>query len=822
MSRGIEHVKRSATPSAAALAMALLAGNALVPGLPGQAARAQGVTRAATSGLEEVIVTAQRREQTLQEVPITIQVVGNDLLNDIAAEDLGDLNGFVPGLVISSDSPTQPRFAIRGISTGDFGVGTDSAVGIYVDGVYSSRSGASLLTFNDIERIEVLKGPQGTLFGRNSSAGAISIVTRKPVDEFDAFARLRIGEYNKVRVDGMVNVPLSEDVALRVNGVWNQGDGWIEDAATGKDLWPEENWAMRAALRWDLSEATSATLTWDHDELDQLARPAIGLVALDESDLRAPYPADPATYLDPLRAPVYNDVVGNEESRTFDGVTLFLDHELGWADFRSTTAWRTFETVNREDEDGTNRIALYFDTANIEDNDSWYQEFKFSGQSDRFDWVAGASYYSEDAEQASDTHAFTDSIDTLLFNLGLAETPDGTLFGFTSDVLASLDIPLTMRGYGWREVMYNEGRFRAAAVFGDVIWHASDRLNVTFGLRYTHDDKEFSWLNGPRVAPELDATVAALEAGGFFDQFPIPPEAYLFDVVFDLSALGLEGQKVTLEDTWDDISPRLIVDYEVGEGVMVFGSLAKGYKAGGYNSVEVGSRFDNEDVWNLEGGVKSLFADLGLILNASVFYYEYMDKQAISLVTGVNGSGIPQYVVDSSDEEAFGLEAEARWQPLPELTLSANMSWIDATYQKKLVDDGAGGTRDLAGEPTGEPYFSAAFGASYVWQLGTYGRVDASATHAYRGESRCNAGSQFQGTCQVSPNFNVGEATNRTDLRLAWVNAGERWGVAAFLANAFDERWVTGVNNLTTNTFGTPFASISEPRMWGLEFSTSF
>ena len=802
--------------------MALLAGNTLMPGLYGQAANAQGVTRAASAGLEEVVVTAQRREQTLQEVPITIQVVGNELLDDIAAEDLGDLNGFVPGLVISSDSVTQPSFAIRGISTGDFGIGTDSAVGIYLDGVYSSRAGASLLALSDIERIEVLKGPQGTLFGRNSSAGAISIVTRKPVNEFDAYARLRIGEYNKVRVDGMVNVPLADDIALRVSGVWNQSDGWIEDTATGKDLWPEENWAMRAALKWDLSEATSATLTWDHDELDQLARPAIGLVALDDSDLRAPYPADPDAYLDPLDAPVYNDVIGNEESRTFDGLTLFVDHELGWADFRSTTAWRAFETVNREDEDGTNRIALYFDTANIEDNDNWYQEFKLSGQSDRIDWVAGVSYYSEDATQASDTHAYTDSIDTLLFNLGLAETPDGTLFGFTSAALDSLSIPLTMLGYGWREVMYNEGRFQAAAVFGDVIWHATDRLNVTFGLRYTHDEKEFSWLNGPRQAPELDATVTALEAGGFFETFPIPPEAYQFDVVFDLSELGFEGQKVTREDSWDDISPRLVVDYEVSEGVMVFGSLTKGYKSGGYNSVEIDSRFDNEDVWNLEGGVKSLFADLGLILNASAFYYEYMDKQAVSLVTGADGSGVPQYVVDSSDEEAFGIEAEARWQPVPALTLSASLAWIDATYTEKSFDDGTGSTVDLAGEPTGEPYFSAALGANYAWVLGTYGLLDASATHAYRGESRCNAGSQFQGTCQVSPNFSLGEATNRTDLRLSWVNAGGRWGVAAFLTNAFDERWVTGVNNLTTSTFGTPFASISEPRLWGLEFSTSF
>ena len=245
------------------------------------------------------------------------------------------------------------------------------------------------------------------------------------------------------------------------------------------------------------------------------------------------------------------------------------------------------------------------------------------------------------------------------------------------------------------------------------------------------------------------------------------------------------------------------------------------FRSGGYNSVEVGSQFDNEDVWNLEGGVKSLFADLGLILNASAFYYIYDNKQSISLVTGVNGSGIPQYVVDSSDEEAIGLEVEARWQPIDALTFTANLALIDATYKKKFVGEGAD-RRDLAGDPTGEPYASAAVGASYVWSLSQYGLLDASVMHAYRGESRCNADSAFQGTCQVSPNFTVGGPTNRTDLRLAWSSAGDRWGVAAFLTNAFDERYVTGVNNLTTNTFGTPFAAISEPRMWGLEFRYTY
>jgi iron complex outermembrane receptor protein len=810
----IERNQTLARAIAATLAGNCLAAALLAP-LPALAQDAD-----ATSTIEEIVVTAQRREQALQDVPITLQVIGNDLLDDVAAEDMSDLNGFVPGLVVSGDSPTQPKFQIRGIQTGDFGVGTDPAVGVYIDGIYTARSGSSLLAFSDIERIEVLKGPQGTLFGRNSAAGAVSIVTRQPTDEFDASVRLRAEDYNKQRVDGMVNIPLADNLAVRINGVWNQSDGWVEDAATGKDLWPEDNWATRVALRWELGDETTATLSWDHDELDQFARPAIGIVSLAASDVRAPYPADPASYLDPLKAPVFNDAVNNEESRKFDGATLFIDHAFGWADFRSSTAYRQFETVNLEDEDGTNKLALYFDTANVEDNDSFYQEFKFSGQSGAFDWVAGASWYSEDAKQTSDTHAYTDSIDTLLLNLGLSPTPDGTLFGFTSDVLAANGIPLTMLGLPWREAMHNEGNFEASAVFGDVIWHATDKLNLTFGLRYTHDTKEFSWLNGPREAPELDATLAALEAGGFFDAFPIPPQAYQFDVVFDYSALGIEGQKVTLSDSWDDISPRFVADYKLTPDVMVFGSVSKGYKAGGYNSVQIGSRFDNEDVWNYEAGLKSVFADVGLVFNASTFYYVYQDKQAISLVTGVNG-GIPQYLVDTSDEEAFGVEVDARWQPVDALTLTANAAWIDATYKEKFVEDGDE-IRDLSGEPTGEPYFSAALGASYVWTLGSGAKIDLSAMHAYRGSSRCNSESDLQGDCDISPAFDIGEATNRTDARLAWIDQADRWGTAAYVTNVFDNQYVEGVNNLTRDTFGTPFASISEPRIWGVEVHVNF
>ena len=770
--------------------------------------------------LEEITVSAQLREQSLQDVPIAIQVVDRTLIDDVAAEDLGDLNGFVPGLVVSDGSPTQPRYQIRGIQTGDFGVGTDPAVGVYVDGIYAARSGASMLAFNDIERIEVLKGPQGTLFGRNSAAGAISIVTREPSKELDAMMRVRFGEFGKQYYEGMLNTPIGDSVALRFNGVYNKSDGWLQDAATGADLAPEENWAGRVALRWELSDKTSTTLSWDHDDLDQLARPAIGLIPVADGQTQIPYPADEVGYLDPREAPIYNDVVGNEESRQLDQVNLFVDHSFGWANFRSSTSYRQFDTVNREDEDGTNLIGVYFDTANIESNESFYQEFRFSGANDRVDWVAGVSYYKEEADQVSDTHTFTDAIDTLGVNLGIWEA-NGIpfpLYGGTSFVLAENGIPVSLLGLPWREAMYNQGEFEAVAAFGDVIWHVNDKMNVTFGLRFTQDKKEFTWVNGPHETPELDATIAGLQQAGFFDVFPIPPEAYRFsDIIF---AVDTPEGGVTMDDSWEDVSPRLVLDVQATDHIMWFGSVAKGYKAGGYNSVEVGSEFENEDVWNIETGIKSHFPETGVTFNASLFYYTYNNKQAISLVTDVPGSDVPQYLIDTSDEQAYGIDVDAQWNATDHFTLFGNVAFIDATYKDKMTQDVV--PVDLSGEPTGEPYLSAALGARYEWVLGGAGNLDLAGRYAYRGESRCNENSELQGDCTSQSIFEVGEATQRLDVRLSWTSTDDKYGLAAYVTNALDDQYVTGINNLTTDTFGTPFASISEPRMWGVEATIKF
>ncbi len=796
------------------LRRAMLGGCVLATGM-GTAWAQSAEEKAAT--LDTVTVTAQSREQELKDVPIAITVVGEGFIDDVAATNIGELDMFVPGLKVDDGSPTQPRYAIRGISTGDFGIGTDPPVGVYVDGVYSARTGGAMLAFNDVERLEVLKGPQGTLFGRNSAAGAVSIITNKPSNVFEGDATVRLGNDGRQYVYGLVNVPIGEAHALRISAMSNQSDGWQQDGATGDDLNGDDNSAVRLAWRSWIGEGTTLDFSWDHEEINQLARPAIGLVALGPYPATAPYPADPDSYLDPVDAPVFNDVMGNRESRRFDGATLQVNHAFDWGSLLSTTSIRDFDTMNREDEDGTNRPNLYFDTANIESNRSYYQEFKFSGVAGAFDWVAGASWFKEEATQVSSTNLMTDSLGTAMQNLpGFGGV---NVFAAIDQVLAMQGIPFYLQGHVWNESMYNQSQAEALAAFGDVIWHATDRLNLTFGLRFTRDEKEFQWFNGPRVAPGLDQNVAVLDALGVFTAlqqmgYPVSPAMFQQDFVFNIGAL--EGVAFKRKDSWQDVSPRLVVDYAINDNTMVFGSLAKGYKAGGYNSVEVNSFFDNEDVWNSEIGLKMVFPEQRLSLNTSAYYYVYQDRQSITLDLNTAGSGVPRYLVSTDDTQAWGVDMDLHWQPMTGLDLMLGTAYINATYK-----DGESNGRDLSGDATGEPYLSLTAGGSYTWNMADAGDLRFSLMHGYRGKSRCNADSTTQGTCQISPNFRTGEAQNRTDVRVQWTSANGQWGVGLYGNNVFDNQYV-GVNNISASVLGTPFASLSDPRQYGMELNYKF
>lgn len=778
------------------------------------------------TNLDAIVVTAQSRQQELQDVPIALQVVDQQLLDDVAADNLGDIDAFVPGLVVDAAQPTQPSFRLRGVETSDFGIGTDPAVGVFVDGVYGGRGGGVLLPFVDVERIEVLKGPQGTLFGRNTAAGAISLVTRRPQDELEARLRLRLGNYGKQYADAMWNLPTGDNSALRFNALFNHSDGWFQDGATGKDLGGENVWATRAAWQVGLGENTTALVSWDHESLDQNGRVTTGIVPLPAYPQRPPVPVDPDDYLDPRDIPTYSDAT-NAEWRTFDGVTLIVDHALTWGHLTSTTSWRQYDALNQTEEDGTNRADLYIDSVNTESNETFYQEFKFAGSNARLDWVAGASFFKEDADQTSEVNTNTAAVDNIVRNLGVAYelgVPDGSLFNFTSMLAQMNGIPISLVGDRWNERFTNTLSTTAYAAFGDVIWRATDKLNLTFGLRYTRDEKDFTWLNTPRNAPELEAKLDLLESLGFFDALaqmgiPITRELLTFDMAFiDPPAMVNKGVLVRDKRSWSDFSPRFVVDYHFNDKAMVFGSLAKGYKAGGFNALQIGPAFENEDVWNAEVGIKQSFGRFSY--NASLFHYRYDNRQSIRLIDPDpnNPVDIPRFVFDTGDLEATGIDFDMRWKVTDAFTLDAQAEWIDSKYKDYVTPEGV----DLDGEPTGEPRFTASVGAAYKMSLGDSGDLRLSARHAYRGRTRCNAGSDLQGDCGVNALLDIGEPRERTDVRVGWTSPQGTWSWAVYGNNIFDNQYVKGLNTYGRGPLGVVGATISEPRTYGMEVAVKF
>jgi iron complex outermembrane receptor protein len=674
------------------------------------------------------------------------------------------------------------------------------------------------LAFNDIARIEVLKGPQGTLFGRNSAGGAISIITNEPSDKFEAKTTLRYGNFGERYGDALVNIPLNKDMALRVSVLDNQSDGWVRDAATGKHYGGNDEWGTRAAYRWNITPDTRVLLSWDHEKLKQAPHPAFGLVPQSSyTSLPAPldglaippYPANPATYVNPLHTPLYNDAVGGAETRRFDGATLTLEHNFSWGDFTSTTAWRNFDTFNLGDYDGTNHYDIYIDTANIEHNNSWYQELKLSGNTDLIDWVAGSSFYLEKSHQTSQVDVNTNSVTTLILNNFASQVG----WPVVDSLIPTMPQLASLLGNPWSEQVNNGQTITSYAAYGDVIWHLSDKLNLTTGVRFTLDQKQYSWLIPTRNAPQLDAVLAALPPSGnpLFDGLVLPE--FEQNLIFTPDTAGPIGVFTQRHSDWHNVSPRAVLDYHFTPNVMAYGSVTRGYQAGGYNFQQVGGTYAPEHVTNYEGGVKTVFPDQRLLFNVTGYYYTYDNLQGLSLQPAAAGSsGVPEYVITTSDQHAHGLEAELQWIPLQGLQLGLNGAYIDSTYTHYISTDG----KNVSGQPTGTPFFSGAATLSYSLPNVFNGSLVYDASYGYRGRTRCNSGSGFQGTCQVSPSFSVGTAQQRVDMRLDWNAPGERWGVGVFVTNLLDKRYVTGVDNLAA-PLGSAYAGITPPRMWGVE-----
>ncbi|MCP4413938.1 MAG: TonB-dependent receptor, partial [Gammaproteobacteria bacterium] len=548
-----------------------------------------------------ITVTAQKREQNIMKVPVTVDSVYGELIKQSGSVMLKDVDKFIPGFDFSDGDVTQAGATMRGVSSPNISVGVAPSTAIFFDGVYLPRA-AQNVQFSDMERIEVLKGPQGTLFGKNAAMGVVNMVPNGPEEDFDAFFKGTLGTDNLQRFEGMVNLEISENLYLRVNGLSNTQTGFMENVAdsalnTGEEVWDngdKDHQAVRIALKWDESAKTSVKLSYDWDQLDQAPIAAIGL---------SPFAENPSN---PFVGTFANDVLNGGESRDMSAITLTIDHEINdnWS-MMFTSSFRDWKTNNRQDEDGTQDISRYLDTDNHEDSDIFYNELQINYNSERFNYVGGITYSSENIHQTTYISTSTDTVARLAtadINAALGQygispmdymwnaeewastltdylrlfdpeapaiTPIMVIFSNgtpadTYDFVANEFGDQTIfgpsfAGMMWSENFINNGKFTSFGIYSDFDFKLTDQWNVFFGIRYSKDQKDFSW--------EVSETQFAEVRPGVSNVL-FQPRAELWQSA-----------------SWNKTTGRLGTGYQINDDHMVFVSYATGYKAGGFDSL---------------------------------------------------------------------------------------------------------------------------------------------------------------------------------------------------------------------------------------------
>ena len=718
--------------------------------------------------LDEIVVTAQKRSQNLQDVPIALSVYDESFIESTGIRSIAALEEFTPGLETGTQF-TQPNYTIRGIGTSDFGLGADPAVGVYIDGVYVGRSGGAELPFSDIALIEVLKGPQGTLFGRNTAAGAIQVKTYEPsTADVEGRLRLRLDNFNQNLAEGMLNLPVTNDFALRFNAIGNSREG-TQANANGRDLLNQEDVSYRVSALWSFNSDGQIRYTYDNTRTDQdaAARVSINQASPDGND---PF------------GKTSNDVINNQERRDLEAHSLQLNYDFDDITFEYVGSYREFDTLNSQDEDGFDRSIMpppyadiYLSTANIEDSKQHYHEFRLMSDGDVLQWTAGVSYYNEEGTQRSEVDLGTETASLVIF------------------ALTGTAVPLPPNQI-WSEYYDNTLEATSYAAFGDVTWAATKKLNLTAGLRYTRDQKDFSWYNGANnIAPGM-----------------------LPDLAFPDAENPIKDQRIKTDDSWSNISARFVVDYRWTDSLMTFLSLAQGYKAGGFNALAQNSNYDEETVDNAELGVRSEWLQRRLLLNASIYHYRYNDRQGTVLDAS---GGAARYLTTTGDAKGTGFDMDLSWLVTKGLTLGLNYGYLDAEWTDYAVSG-----LDLSGEALATPKHQAVAMLDYIVELGDEGTVQLHIDHSYSSKEQFDSASPE--TLYNLDYDTQGDSRQNTNARLSWQDNSGVLEVALWGRNLLDEESVDSYYNLYPAflAFGIDTGTTlrNEPRSYGAELIFNF
>ena len=688
--------------------------------------------------LEEVIVTAAKRQQTLQEIPIAVSVVTAETIEQAQVLDIKDLQTLVPSLRVTQlQGSAQTNFIIRGFGNGANNAGIEPSVGVFIDGVYRSRVGSALADLPKLERIEVLRGPQSTLFGKNASAGVISVTTAKPdLTGFSGSVGATVGNYSQSIVRGDVSGPLSDNLGFSLSGSVNERDGYFDNLTLGTDSNELDRWNFRGQLLWTPSDRMEVRLITDAEEIDEVCcgvanlvdGPTGGVVRLLGGDLVS---NDPFAYGN------YLDFDPRNEIET-QGTSLHIDYDFSNVTLTSITAFRTLDQFQSGDVDYTSARLILPEAGDFRNTEieTFTQEIRLASNGDGpLQWVAGAFYFNEEVVQ-DETFGlgpdFRSYVDVLLTAAGAP----GALGG----VEAALGLPagaIYATGTGNQSERYTLDD-ETLSLFVQFDYDLTDALTLTAGMNHTQSEKDAS----ANVVNDNLFGALPLDALGL---------GALSSVQFLPPIINYPNSVEDGKSDDSDTTYTVRLAYDLTSEINVYAGVSTGFKATSWNlsqdsgpipadvarllaaadpvlpnvgfgpgaaNFAVGTRFaDPEESLVYELGLKGQWDTVSL--NMAIFMQEIDGFQSnVFSGTGFN-------LANAGKQSTDGVEVELTWLPVDGLRIGFAATWLDPLYDSFTGALGPDGPMDLSGEkPSGIPELSTNTNISYSFDLlGAYSYV---------------------------------------------------------------------------------------------------
>jgi outer membrane receptor protein involved in Fe transport len=794
------------------------------------AAFAQTVEPAAESDnglLATVIVTAQKREQNLQDVPITVTAIGSQLLQDSGVRDIKDLTLLTPGLLVtSSSSEVSTTARIRGIGTVGDNIGLESSVGVVIDGVYRPRNGVGFGDLGELERIEVLKGPQGTLFGKNTSAGVINVITKKPEFEFGSNIELTAGNLGGREGSFSVTGPFSESVAGRFTATKRKRDG-LYDVSVGAGARTTEDatrdmWSARGQLLIKPGDSFQALLIADYATRaescclavqinDGATAPLIDAVTPDSGVSR---PADP------YRRLAFANRASNQEIKDKGG-SAELTFEAPFGRVTSLTAVREFKSSLGQDADYTTADVLWrnVDGPNGSVFKQISEELRFSGETDRFDWLFGAFYANEELASDSDLSygANFETYYSLVLSAGMAPTLVNALTGRPAQTAYPVNA-------GYQD--HFEQHSDSFALFTNDTFRVTDKLALTLGLRYTKEQKD---LESRYSNSDGGAGCAASRARYAIIAGALPATAVpgWFNFGCATFADPIYNNLATSQDIDEsEVSGTFKAAYNFTPDLMTYLSFARGYKASGFNFdrernpippvpggpagpplfvVDPDTSFKPEIVDSYELGLKFASANNRVRLNSSVFHQKFEDFQLNTF------TGISFVVVSIPEVTSQGVDIDFALAPIENLVFNAGVTYAETEYGD-FTPPFAALFRLPNAQMSFAPEWSGSLAVTYEQNLG--------ASLLWRGNVAAKYTSEYNTGSDLNPS-KLQDALTLVNARFGFGAQDKKWLVEAWAQNLTDEEYYQVVFDGTLQT-GTLDAYLGAQRTYGVTIRFQF